>query len=438
MGLGTLGGGVGTARFFAEQGANVTITDLKTEDELKTSLTALSKYDIKYVLGHHDEAIFESADLIIKNPSVPSSSPYLELARKKRIPIEMAESLFLKEARKRKIENIIGVTGTRGKSTTSAMIYEILQKAEKDVYLAGNQKDTSTLLLLNEIKENSIVILELSSWMLESFEWHDISPHVAVITNIYPDHLNRYESMGQYIQAKSNIFLFQNAHDHLVLNSENKQTKSFASKAKSQVHWFSSKSVPEEIAISLSGGGSRGHNRENAGAAYVVCSLLGIDEKVITMVLQNFTGLPGRLEHLGEINKRIVINDTTSTTPTSGIKALESIVPNQKIILIVGGNSKDLPIEDLVAAIKNRAKAIVYLTGNATSILQKEFEASDIPSAGPFNSMKDTVSSAFGFADPGDVILFSPSFTSFGQFKNEFERGEQFNHAVKTLDTSPE
>lgn len=428
MGIGTLGGGVGSARFFAEKGARVLVTDVRTEKDLAQSMSHLSDFkNIEYVLGEHREQDFIEADMVIRNPAVPEDSPFLQIAQDNHVPIEMAESLFLKLS---PTKHIIGVTGTRGKSTTSAMIFHILKKAGRDVYLAGNQKDTSTLSLLNEITNESYVVLELSSWQLESFAWHERSPHIAVVTNIYPDHLNRYESMKQYIQAKSNIFLFQNTDDYLIVNSENEQTTLFAKEARSKVVWFSSKTLPEDISLSVSGGQQGGHNRANAGAAYAACSVLHIPDNTIKEALANFRGLPGRLEHLGIINGATVINDTTSTTPIAGVTAIESIQPDKEIVLIVGGNSKNLPIDDLVFSIKHRVKGIVYLKGTGTDLLQKELEHTDIPSAGPFETMDETIRTAFGYADPGDVILFSPSFTSFGQFNNEFHRGEVFTHAA--------
>ncbi|MBI4136551.1 UDP-N-acetylmuramoyl-L-alanine--D-glutamate ligase [Candidatus Roizmanbacteria bacterium] len=439
MGIGLLGGGIGTAKFFAEQGARVLVTDLKSKEELTGSIEQLSPFStIKYVLGKHREQDFIETDMVVRNPAVPQESAYLAIAREHGVPVEMAESLFLKEARERKITNIIGVTGTRGKSTTSAMIFDILKKAGKSTYIAGNVKDTSTLELLtnDNLTPDSYVVLELSSWQLESLGWHKISPHIAVITNIYPDHLNRYASMEQYIQAKSNIFLFQSSEDHVVLHEENEQTKLFAAKARSSVHWFSSKSVPDDVSISLSGGGAGGHNRENAGAAYIVCSILSIEQKIIKDALENFHGLPGRLEHLGLIHEVTVINDTTSTTPTSGIKAIESIQPDKGIVLVIGGNSKNLPLKELIAAIKKRVKAIVYLTGTGTDDVKDKIQDTPIPSAGPFESMQDTMTACFKFAEPGDVILFSPSFTSFGQFKNEFERGEVFHAAYNAAATN--
>ncbi len=438
VGLGILGGGVGTARYFAAKGAHVHVTDLQDEQKLADSLRELKPFPITYTLGRHDEKDLEDVDLLIKNPGVPSSSSFIQKAREKNIPVDMAESLFMKLS---PTKNIIGVTGTRGKSTTSAMIFEILKVAGKKVFIAGNVKGTSTLELLDKLNTDSYVVLELSSWQLESFGWSAVSPHVAVFTNIYPDHLNRYSSMEEYIQAKANIFLHQEKNDYLVVNKQVEQDATvaqFVARAKSEIYRYPLDNFPE-IAISLAGGKIGGHNWENANAAYKVASILGVEINSIKQALVDFHGLEGRMEHYKIIDGRIFINDTASTTPIAGIKALESIQPTQQLVLIIGGNSKNLPIQDLVRAIKKRSeqiKAIVYLKGNGTDALQKELETSGITFTGPFDSMKDTVATAYQFADNNDVILFSPSFTSFGQFQNEFERGDIYKKEIDKLQTA--
>ena len=428
MGIGMLGGSVGTAQFFSERGTRVLVTDLKSKDELKSSLDRLADYPIEYVLGEHRDQDFIETDMVIRNPAVPEDSKYLQIARDHHVPVEMAESLFLKLST---TKQIIGVTGTRGKSTTTAMIHHILKLAGKDVYLAGNQKNTSTLLLLNMVTKDSIVVLELSSWQTESFGWHTMSPHIAVITNIYPDHLNRYTSMEQYINAKSNIFRFQKKSDYLVLNKDVEQLTFLAKKAASKVLWFSRWEYPR-YNMKLYGN----HNQENAAAARSVCSLYAIDEQLIRKVIETFSPLSGRLEKVGTISGVDIINDTASTTPVAGIRALESF-PRKKIIMILGGNNKKLPLEDLRYEINLRAKAVVLIPGTGTEEIRPLLEKSKhIPSISSTNTLLEAIHQALDVSQPGDVILFSPSFTSFGQFKNEFERGEVFNDAANKAITA--
>ena len=201
MGLGLHGGGVGVARFFAKQGARVLVTDLRKKAELKESLEKLKDWPIKYVLGKHRSEDFKNQDLIIKNPAVPNQSKYCQIAQRNGIPIETDIGLFFELCP----APIIGVTGTKGKSTTASLIAQILKSAKggkrPKVVLAGNIR-TSVLDQLPRIKKNSRVVLELSSWQLEGLAKHKKSPHLAVMTNFKPDHLNRYQNLKEYFQAK--------------------------------------------------------------------------------------------------------------------------------------------------------------------------------------------------------------------------------------------
>lgn len=420
FGLGVLGGGIGTAEFFAKRGANVLVTDLRKKEDLKDSLKRLSKYKINYVLGRHREEDFLSADLIVKNPGIPSNSPFLKIARENHIPIEMAESLFLKLS---PTKDIIGITGTRGKSTTSVLIYEIMKKAGFDVYLAGNFKNTSTLSLLEKIDENSKVVLELSSWQLESFGWCKASPHVSLITNIYPDHLNRYSSMKEYINDKKNIFKFQNKNDYLILNREDDYCQKFAKEAKSKIVWFSKIDINKDFASHLYGN----HNRENIAAVLRIVQIYKIEENITKKVISSFSGLPFRLQKVGEINGVKIFNDSTSTTPIAGIKALSSF-PKGKVILIAGGNSKNIPLDDFVEKIKTWTKALILIGGTAAA----EFKKIKNYKLLPFNAFDRALFEAYKLSQKDDIILFSPGLTHLPDI-NEFKRGELFNHAVKTL-----
>jgi len=235
MGLGLHGGGLAVTKFLARMGAKITVTDLKNEKQLKPSIERLKAFRIKYVLGQHRLSDFQKADLIIQNPGVRRDSIYLKAARKNKIPIETDLSLFLKLCL---AKNIIGITGTKGKSTTTALIYKILKKFRADSVLGGNIR-ISPLEFLKKIKKETPVVLELSSWQLEGLAEHKLSPNFAVITNVLIDHLNTYKGFNDYRQAKELIFKFQKANDVLVLNKDNKETKAMAQKSKSRIFWFS-------------------------------------------------------------------------------------------------------------------------------------------------------------------------------------------------------
>ncbi len=309
MGLGLQGRGVQDAVFFCDIGAKVTVTDLKTAEQLKPSLERLKNLPINYILGQHRKEDILQAEMILRNADVSLNSPFLALAKKHNIPVEMDEALFAKYAPVK----LIGITGTRGKSTTTSLIYKIMQEAHLPVWLGGNMVGLATLPLLHKVKENNWVILELSSWQLQGFEEAKISPHISLITNIYEDHLNRYESMINYIGDKKNIFKYQENKDYLVLNEESVALQKMAAETKSQIRWFNRDEVPQAWQLKLKGE----HNKSNVAAAIKVAEILGISQQVCQKVCEQFTGLPYRLETTATINEVEYVNDTTSTTPAA-------------------------------------------------------------------------------------------------------------------------
>lgn len=432
FGLGILGGGLGAAKFFLKQKANIIITDKKSKEELKDSLDKLKGYKITYVLGEHREEDFKQADLIIKNPDIPSDSPYLKIATENNVPVESEASLFIKLYPYP--ENLIGVTGTRGKTTTTMMIAHILKTAGFSTLVGGNVKSLASLPLLYKAKEKTKIVLELSSWQLQSFSRSKLSPHIAVITNIYEDHLNRYKSIIDYIQDKKQIFKHQTKSDFLITNSENIFTKEFAFETKSQVKLFNSKTLPQSWALKVPGE----HNRENAAAALLVARLQKIKDSVSKKALENFSGVEFRIQTIRTLNGVKYINDSTSTTPISGYCGLLSF--QEPITLICGGNSKNLETKQFIRAIIEHTKTVILIKGNATHDLKKGIEEQAArdnrlsPIKGEiYNDLVKAVKKAKDLAKKGDVVLFSPGFTSFGMFKNEFDRGEQFNQIVKSL-----
>lgn len=429
LGLGVLGRGVKDAIFFAEAGARVTVTDLKTENELKESMEKLKKYNIKYTLGRHDNQDILNADLIIRNAGVPPNSPFIKLAKKHKIPVEMDESLFAEYCPC----PIIGITGTRGKSTTTALIGKMLEHlyrgTKKKIYVAGNIQGGATLPLIKKVKKDDLVVLELSSWQLQGFGDKKISPHIAIFTNIYPDHLNYYKSMPEYIKDKKYIFLFQSVSDWCVINRDNQYTKAMERQIRSKKIWFSAKDVPETWKIKLPGE----HNRENIAAALVLGRALGFSDEQMKSPLINFTGLEHRLELVKIINNVHFLNDSTSTTPIAGAKALQST--KEPIILLAGGASKNLKLKIFAKEIVKRVKAVFLLEGSATDELESEIKklGGERLIAGRINNFSEAMNQAWAISLPGDTILLSPGCASFGLFKNEFDRGDQFKKIVNSL-----
>ncbi len=441
MGLGLQGSGIAAARYAAEQGAIVRVTDLKSPEVLAPSVRALAGLPIEFVLGEHRDEDFLWAEIVIRNPGIPLSSPYLRLASEHGARIEMEIALFFLACPAR----IIGITGTRGKTTTSTLIYRILQESGAPTVLGGNIAGVETLSLLPQISPETQVVLELSSWQLEGLAPHKLSPQVAVMTNIYPDHLNSYASMEEYAGAKSTIFRYQHPDDLAIFNYDNPWTRRFGEEAPART-WFAS----------LQRGGSfeRGsqqlwpfifsetpligrHNLENVLLATTTARLLGVPDAIIADTVRNFRGVAHRLEEVAVVNGVRFINDTTSTTPVAGRVAIEAFAG--PIVLIAGGTTKHLPLEDWPASIIRRCRDVVLLAGSGTDellpALQEEAKKQHVssPVRGVFDNFTQAMDTAVSLVRPGDTLLFSPGFTSFGMFLNEFDRGNHFVSYVRAL-----
>ncbi len=427
MGLGLLGGALNDAIFLAQNGAILTITDLKTEIELKSSLEKLKKYkNIKYVLGGHDIKDFQNADMILQTGNIREDSPYLVEARKNNIPIFVSESLFVKYAEG---INVVGTTGTRGKTMTTMLIYEILSRCIKDkkVYLGGNIRNTSTLALLNEVKSGDIVVMELDSWALHGLGDLKISPHISVFTSFMEDHMNHYRGdMEAYFNDKANIFKYQNQEDYLIINPNlNKLIKNNSTKApliKGNV-----KEV-ENFKFIVPGE----HQRMNLALAYEVAKLFNIKENIVKKIVKKFKGVEGRLEFLREYKGIKIYNDNNATTPEAtiaGIKAF-TLKPNQKLILICGGATKNIKLDNFVKNINQKVSRMYLIPGTGTDELLKfKLKIEVIQNADFKTLIKEAVKSA----KKGDIVLFSPAFASFGMFKNEYDRNDQFIKIIKGL-----
>jgi UDP-N-acetylmuramoylalanine--D-glutamate ligase len=437
IGLGLLGRGTGLIKYLLSKGAKLTVTDLKNKDILASSIKEVNDfynhekrkkkevYKINFVLGGHRLEDFKKADFIFKTAGVPLDSIYIAEGRKNNIPILMDDALFGAKCPC----PIIGITGTRGKTTTSTLIYELLKETKKKIHLAGNIKGIATLPLIEKVKKDDLVVLELSSWQLQGWRDLKISPSVAVLTNIFHDHMNYYKNDFQnYIKDKTGIFENQKEKDFLALNKKCVQCKNFSQEAKSKVIWFSESDVPKSWIVKIPGK----HNLSNIAAAIAVAKIFKIPMPKIKKVVENFNGVSGRLQFLKEENGAQYYNDTTSTIPEATIAALSSFKnKTKKIILIAGGADKNLDFKELAKEIKKHTKGVILLRGTATGKLKEELEMLNYNSPMVLvEDMKSAVSSARTAAKRGDVILLSPASASFGMFRNEYDRGEQFEKEV--------
>jgi UDP-N-acetylmuramoylalanine--D-glutamate ligase len=228
MGLGLHGGGLAVAKFLAKGGAVVTVTDVKTAKQLEKSIKQLKGYKTRFVLGKHELADFINADMVIKNPGVHGRNKFLDAAQKHKVKIETDLSLFFQLCPSAKT---IGITGTKGKSTTTSLVYQIVKAYKKDAILGGNIR-ISPLDYLKKVKPTTPVVLELSSWQLEGLKDIKVSPHYALVTNVLRDHLNTYNGMADYAAAKALIFKAQKPEDLVVLNKDNDYTRAMANRQK--------------------------------------------------------------------------------------------------------------------------------------------------------------------------------------------------------------
>lgn len=421
LGLGQYpkGSGISAALHFAKNGDHVIVTDLKTKEQLAGNVAQLKKFkNVTFHLGKHEESDIRWAHLIVRGPSVRSSSKEMKLARKLGKAVTSDLALFLELCPC----PIVGITGTRGKSTTTSMIHEVLWHSKKwrEVWLGGNIL-VSPLTFLSHVKPKDLVVLEMSSFQLEATGDAGLSPQFAVWTNLMRDHLNMYPSMDEYAEAKAQIFRHQKPDDMVFLPAE-PLFNAYAKEAPGNVI----RVKQGRFTLAIPGE----HNQMNASFAAAVGKALGVKEAVIKKTLRNFKGLPNRLETIAVKKGITFINDTTATTPDGTLAALRALSQNvkhktQNIHLLFGGADKELDFKEVAAYLKKRKDVHTYLLSGTAE--------SKINNAGIKGVWYDSLSKAFHSiqAKKGETVLLSPGCASFGMFKNEFDRGEQFRALVK-------
>jgi UDP-N-acetylmuramoylalanine--D-glutamate ligase len=444
MGLGLHGGGVGASNYFSSTGAKVTVTDLKSEDELKSSIKALKNTRrLRFVFGRHELSDFENVDLIVKNPGVPWSSPFVKHAQKHGVPVETDIGLFLDKIRPL-TKNIFGITGTKGKSTTATLFYRIIKAKYPDAFLSGNITG-SVFDIIGKIKRDSRVILELSSFQLSGIANKGYSPRIGIFTNFMEDHLNYYNSMQDYFRDKSVIYRFQEKGDVLVVNREDPVYKHVhPSKGVTLVTFGQNKDFKGPGSFIEKGGiyyKNKGksvricdvgcvripgtHNLYNVLAAVAASCGEGLSPEQIAFQVSSFNGIEHRLEYVGNRGGVVFYNDTAATTPQAAIRGVQSFQGN--LTLIAGGSDKNLDLDDFVEIINGRVNRLILLEGNGTDRLlrcklRKEYTL--------YDKLENAVADAFnGTKSPG-IVLLSPGFASFGMFQNEFHRGKEFKRLV--------
>lgn len=449
MGLGLSGGGLESARFFARRGADVTVTDLRGEEVLAPSLEALAGLPIRYVLGRHEIDDFRSADLVIKNPAVKPDSPFLAASRR----VETDLSVFLSLCR----GPVLAVTGSKGKSSTAAAMHFVLRRSLPGAFLGGNIA-TSPLSFVDEVREETPVVLELSSWQLGDLRGRELlRPRVAVITNILPDHLDRYGSMEPYVADKRLVYAHQTGEDHTVVSWDDPYGRSFGEETPGRAAFFSRRPLPpgtpgaflaEGGGRSVSGEGHvlttdgpalivprellvRGeHQRLNLLAAGLALVRFGLSPRQVAAGAAEYPGIEHRLELCGRAGSVLFYNDSAATIPEALTAAVKSFTT--PLLLITGGTDKVLDFS-VFAEAAPLPRGIFLLEGSATVKIRSLLDGMGIPYRGPYDSLEAAVRAAAEAAAPGDSVLFSPGCTSFGMFLNEFDRGRRFKDLVARL-----
>jgi len=432
LGLGQYehGSGIAAALYYARRGDEVVVTDLKKPALLGQNPKKLKAFKhVRLVLGRHDLDDIREADLVVRNPGIPERAEPLKLAKKLGKPIVSDVSIFLEQCPAK----VIGITGTRGKSTTASLLADILRASKKwkHVWLGGNIL-MSPLLFLEQVGKQDIVVLELSSWQLESLGERGVSPKIALWTNLMRDHLNTYGSMEEYAEAKAQIFRHQGPRDKVFLPA-NAAFNGYAKEAASRVYRWGKKGSEEIKIVDASDMRLKGeHNRMNAISAVSVARMLKVTKFVILRVLKTFKGVPNRQEILGKKHGVLIVNDTTSTTPDAAIAAIKRFSMEGELYMIFGGADKELVFDDVAKELKNHKVHIALLPGTAHAAIVKQFTKSGVDYFDVRN-LKEAVSRLMRQAKKGDVLLLSPGAASFGLFKNEFDRGEQFRALVAKL-----
>jgi UDP-N-acetylmuramoylalanine--D-glutamate ligase len=464
MGLGRFGGGVDCAEFAVKAGAEVIVTDSAPAEKLSDSINKLKEFpQIEYHLGSHDADDFRQTDVVIVNPAVPDDNEYLEIARRNNRFITSQINMFFELCP----EPTIGVTGANGKSTTTALTAHLLRgmmddrRGTRRVWTGGNIGNQPLLTILDKIKADDLVVLELSSFQLEQLAQVERSPDVAVLTNLTPNHLDRHGTFENYCAAKENIFRYQKCipglnsakekwwgkprpaesrHAISIFNAEDEIASEWYDKYKKEPGRicikFSTEDVGKELRESFKLPGRA--NLSNLAAAMAAARQFGIEDKQIEKSLPEFEPLPHRLEFIAEINGVRWYNDSIATTPPSAIAALESF--EQPKIIIAGGYDKNLPFDELGQRISADAKAAVLLGQTAQKIAAaikihrgtspQEHKAARVEIA---YSLAQAVHLANQLAEPGDVVLLSPACASYDMFENFQQRGKEFMKLVRAI-----
>ncbi|MCB8978974.1 MAG: UDP-N-acetylmuramoyl-L-alanine--D-glutamate ligase [Ardenticatenaceae bacterium] len=438
--LGLARQGKALARFATEAGATVTITDLRAPEKLRDILDELSDLDIRYVLGEHPMELLDETDILAISGGVPLEAPLVQAAQAKGIPITN-DSL---EFTKRTPTAVIGITGSAGKTTTTALTGVMSQVAGRRTWVGGNI-GRPLIADLDKMEAEDVVVQELSSFQLEIW---DRSPHIATVLNITPNHLDRHKTMKAYTNAKANILRYQTADDISVLCADDAGSLALSAIVRGKLRLFSLNHEVTEGAMVQDGrilirNGAekeicqvdevqlRGrHNLLNVLAATTLADSAGIPPEAIAQAIRTFTGVEHRLELVRTRRGVQWINDSIATAPERAMAALNAF--REPIILLAGGKDKAMQWDVWAQKVTERVKTVI-LFGELADLLEEKLTEQNHPDCHKVNTVEEAVELAAGTAVSGDIVLLSPGGTSYDAFQDFEERGRLFRQLVNGL-----
>jgi UDP-N-acetylmuramoylalanine--D-glutamate ligase len=446
--LGAARQGLALARWLSVHGARVTLSDMRGEEELRPAKASLSAFGISWALGGHPLELLDSTDVLCLSGGIPLTLPIVAGAVSRGIPLSNDSQIFMEAVPCR----TVGITGSAGKTTTTTLVGNMAKLAfGKKAYVGGNIGDP-LINYVDDMQADDLAVLELSSFQLEQMT---ISPNVAAILNVTPNHLDRHGTMEAYTAAKARILEFQSQADAAVLGRDDKGAWSLRDKVRGKLFTFSMDDLDEGLdgsylhdgLLNLRDGNAylplllreriqlRGdHNVQNVLAAFAIGHAAGLPLDAMLEAVEEFRGVPHRLELVRELNGARWYNDSIATAPERSMAAVRAF--EEPIVLLLGGRDKDLPWEDLVRLADERVDHLV-LFGEAAEKIQKTvagFGSGErrfsVTRAG---GLQEAVCKAAEIAEPGDVVLLAPGGTSFDEFKDFEERGERFRTWVQGL-----
>src|SRR5574341_703670 len=442
--LGAARQGLALARWLSLHGAHVTLSDMRSANELREARESFAEFQINWMLGGHPLELLDSTDVLCLSGGVPLTLPIVAEAVKRGIPLSNDTQTLMEVVPCR----TIGITGSAGKTTTTTLVGQLAKNAYGDkAYVGGNIGDP-LINYVDHMKTDDIAILEISSFQLDQMT---ISPNVAAILNITPNHLDRHGTMEAYAAVKARILEFQSKDDVAILGRDDKGAWSLRDKVQGKLFTFSLHELEEGLdgtylhdgLLNLRDGNTylplilrekillRGdHNVLNALAAFAIGHVAGFTLDAMLEAVEDFRGVPHRLEFVRELRGVRWYNDSIATAPERSVAAIRSF--DEPIVLMLGGRDKDLPWEDLLELIDERVDHVVLfgeaaekIEGTMNRLGEKHFTVSRA------EHLRDAVIQAAAVAEAGDVVLLSPGGTSFDEFKDFVERGERFRAWVQ-------